>query len=256
MNRRISAWLVAAALAAVMVPTSASAQFEGLLNNILPGVTNSDSGSPASSGDAAAQVTAISGAPGADVETGDSVYPGQTINLGSSGRLTLAYAGGCSIETIRGGVVTIGAGVSRVAGGQVSTSNTSCSRSQVALNAGSSEAGAGVNRVAVNARSAEAGAGVNRLGETPFSAKLWDETTVSSARPQFSGAGGSVRIVMLDAPSPQTVWEGQGGSGFRYPGDAPKLQTGVPYRIEAAGLSAVFSVDPGAKGAGSMVVLR
>ena len=246
---------MAAALAvAVMVPTSASAQIGGLLDDILSGGANTSSPA-APSGDAAAQVTAISGAPGVDVETGDSVYPGQTINLGSSGRLTLAYAGGCSIETIRGGVVTIGAGGSRVAGGQVSTSNTSCSRSQVALNAGS-EAGAGVNRVQVDARSAEAGAGVNRLGETPFSAKLWNETTVSSGRPQFSGAGGSVRIVMLDAPSPQTVWEGQGGSGFRYPGDAPKLQTGVPYRIEAAGLSAVFSVDPGAKGAGSMVVLR
>ena len=246
---------MAAALAvAVMAPTSASAQIGGLLDDILSG--GAASSSPASSGDASAQVTAISGAPGADVEIGDSLYPGQTINLGSSGRLTLAYAGGCSIETIRGGLVTIGAGGSRVAGGQLSTNSAACNRSQVALNAGTSEAGAGVHRVQVDARSAEAGAGVNRLGETPFSPALWNETTVSSARPQFSGADGSIRIVMLDAPSPQTVWEGQGGSGFRYPGNAPKLQTGVPYRIEAAGLSAVFSVDPGAKSAGSTVVLR
>jgi hypothetical protein len=263
MNRRISAWLVAAALAVVMVPTSASAQLDGLLNNLLPAITNSGSGnssssSSAPSGDAMAQVTSISGAAGADVETGDSVYAGQTIDLGSSGRLTLAYAGGCSIETIRGGTVTVGTGASRVSGGLVSTSRSaSCGRSQIALNASSSEAGSGINRmVPVDAHSSEAGAGINRLGETPFDAKLWAETTVSSGRPQFSGADGSIRIVMLDAPSPQTVWEGQGGAGFRYPGDAPKLQTGVPYRIEAGGHSAVFSVDPGAKGAGSMVVLR
>jgi hypothetical protein len=263
MNRRISAWLVAAALAVVLVPTSASAQFDSLFNTLLQGGANSgsgnsSSGSPAPSGDATAQVTSISGATDAGVETGDSVYSGQTIDLGSSGRLVLAYAGGCSIETIRGGVVTVGAGASRVSGGLVSTSRSaSCGRSQVALNANSSEAGAGVDRVvAVNARSAEAGAGINRLGETPFDPRLWAETTVSSGRPQFSGADGSIRIVMLDAPSPQTVWEGQGGAGFRYPGDAPKLQTGVPYRIEAGGHSAVFSVDPGVKGAGSMVVLR
>lgn len=245
-----------------MVPTSASAQLDGLLNNLLPAITNSGSGnssssSSAPSGDATAQVTAINGGSG-DVEVGDSVYSGQTIDLGSSGRLTLAYAGGCSIETIRGGVVTVGTGASRVSGGLVSTSRSaSCGRSQIALNASSSEAGSGINRmVPVDAHSSEAGAGINRLGETPFDAKLWAETTVSSGRPQFSGADGSIRIVMLDAPSPQTVWEGQGGAGFRYPGDAPKLQTGVPYRIEAGGHSAVFSVDPGAKGAGSMVVLR
>ncbi|OWJ64197.1 hypothetical protein [Inquilinus limosus] len=192
-------------------------------------------------------MTAISGAPDAGVEVTDSVYPGQTIDLGRSGRLVLAYGDGCTVETIRGGIVTVGSGSSRVAGGQVQTSGAACGRTQVAVNARSAEAGAGVDRL-VGAE--------GRRPDSPFSQSVWAETTVSSARPQFSGADGAVRIVMLDAPTPQTVWEGAGGSGFRYPGNAPKLQTGVPYRVEAGGRSAVFSIDPGAKGAGGTVVLR
>lgn len=237
MNRLISAFSALLVLAALLVPATASAQ--GLFDDIL-NLSGDDSSSPASGSAPAAQVTAISGAPDAGVEVTDSVYPGQSIDLGSSGRLVLAYGGGCTIETIRGGIVTVGAGASRVTGGQVQTSAGNCARTQVAA----------------TPRTAEAGAGVNRLGNSPFDPRLWAETTVSSARPQFSGAEGSVRIVMLDAPTEQTVWEGQGGGSFRYPGNAPKLQTGVPYKIVAGGRSAVFSVDPGAKGAGGSVVLR
>ncbi|MFE0756864.1 hypothetical protein ACFW16_23075 [Inquilinus sp. NPDC058860] len=239
MNKLVSACAAVLFSAALLVPSAASAQFEGLLDNLLSSPTQSDTAAPAGR-EPSAQVTAISGVPDADVEVTDSVYPGQTIDLGRSGRLVLAYGGGCTVETIRGGVVTVGVASSRVAGGQVQTGSGDCARTQVA----------------VNARSAEAGAGVNRLGESPFDPRLWAETTVSSARPQFSGANGAVSIVMLDAPSPQSVWEGQGGSGFRYPGTAPKLQTGVPYKIVAGSRSAVFSIDPGAKGAGGTVVLR
>jgi hypothetical protein len=239
MNKLVSACSAVLFSAALLIPSAASAQFEGLLNDILSSPTEPSTSAPTGQ-EPSAQVTAISGAPGAEVEVTDSVYPGQTIDLGRGGRLVLAYGGGCTVETIRGGVVTVGVASSRVAGGQVQTSSGDCARTQVA----------------VNARSAEAGAGVNRLGESPFDPRLWAETTVTSARPQFSGADGSVSIVMLDAPAPQTVWEGQGGGGFRYPGNAPKLQTGVPYKIVAGGRSAVFSVDPGAKGAGGTVVLR
>ncbi|MGO4126732.1 hypothetical protein AB4Z01_20180 [Inquilinus sp. YAF38] len=238
MNKLVSACAAMFFSAALLVPSAASAQFEGLLNNILSAPAEPDTSAPTGQ-EPSAQVTAISGAPGAGVEVTDSVYPGQAIDLGRSGRLVLAYGGGCTVETIHGGVVTVGTASSRVAGGQVQTSNGDCGRTQVA----------------VNARSAEAGAGVNRAVESPFDPRLWAETTVSSARPQFSGAEGSVSIVMLDAPTPQTVWEGQGGGGFRYPGNAPKLQTGVPYKIVAGGRSAVFSIDPGAK-AGGTVVLR
>jgi hypothetical protein len=250
MKKLISTWLAAMILAVVLVPTTASAQFEGLLRDILPAVTGPGSGSSdtvAPGGEPAARVTAISGAPDAGVEVTDSVYPGQTIDLGRSGRLVLAYGDGCTVETIRGGIVTVGAGSSRVTGGQVQAGSAACGRTQVAVNARSAEAGAGVDRLLGTK---------GRSDDGPFSQSLWAETTVSSARPQFSGADGVVRIVMLDAPTPQTVWEGAGGSGFRYPGGAPKLQTGVPYRIEAGGRSAVFSIDPGAKGAGGTVVLR
>jgi len=237
MSKLVSACAAMLFSAALLVPSAASAQLD-VLQDIFSSATGAGTSAPAGQ-EPSAQVTAISGAPGADVEVTDSVYPGQTIDLGRSGHLTLAYGNGCTVETIRGGVVTVGTAASRVAGGQVQTSSGSCGRTQVA----------------VNARSAEAGAGVNRAVESPFDPRLWAETTVTSARPQFSGAEGSVSIVMLDAPAPQTVWEGQGGSGFRYPGNAPKLQTGVPYRIVAGGRSAVFSVDPGAKGS-TTVVLR
>lgn len=237
MNKLVSACAAMLFAAALLVPSAASAQLD-VLQDIFSSATGAGTSAPAGQ-EPSAQVTAISGAPGAEVEVTDSVYPGQTIDLGRGGRLVLAYGGGCTVETIRGGVVTVGVASSRVAGGQVQTSSGDCARTQVA----------------VNARSAEAGAGVNRF-DTPFDPRLWAETTVTSARPQFSGAEGSVRIVMLDAPAPQTVWEGQGGGGFRYPGNAPKLQTGVPYKIVAGSRSAVFSVDPGARGAGGTVVLR
>ncbi|MGK9235619.1 hypothetical protein KXS07_04040 [Inquilinus limosus] len=248
MNKLVAA-CAAALFSILLFPSTASAQLEGLLQDILTTAAGTGSGSapgPATGSEPSARVTAISGAPEAGVEVTDGVYPGQTIDLGRGGRLTLAYGDGCTVETIRGGVVTVGTASSRVAGGQVQTSAAACGRTQVAVNARSAEAGAGVDRLV----------GAEGRRESPFDAQLWAETTVSSARPQFSGADGAVRIVMLDAPAPQTVWEGQGGSGFRYPGDAPKLQTGVPYRIEAGGRSAVFSVDPGAKGAGGTVVLR
>ncbi|HEY9346301.1 MAG TPA: hypothetical protein VIQ53_13380 [Inquilinus sp.] len=235
MNKLVSACAAVLFSAALLLPSAASAQLD-VLQDIFSSATGSGTSAPAGQ-EPSAQVTAISGAPDSSVEVTDSVYPGQTIDLGRGGRLVLAYGGGCTVETIRGGVVTVGVASSRVAGGQVQTSSGSCGRTQVA----------------VNARSAEAGAGVNRL-DTPFDPRLWAETTVTSARPQFSGAEGSVSIVMLDAPAPQTVWEGQGGSGFRYPGNAPKLQTGVPYKIVAGSRSAVFSVDPGAKGSGTVVL--
>ncbi|TSD83339.1 hypothetical protein FFK22_038305 [Mycobacterium sp. KBS0706] len=238
MSKLVSACAAMLCAAALLVPSAASAQLD-VLQDIFSSSTGAGTSAPTGQ-EPSAQVTAISGAPGADVEVTDSVYPGQTIDLGRSGRLTLAYGDGCTVETIHGGVVTVGTASSRVAGGQVQTSSGSCGRTQVAA----------------TARSSEAGAVSNRLGNSPFDPRLWAETTVTSARPQFSGAEGSVSIVMLDAPAPQTVWEGQGGGGFRYPGNAPKLQTGVPYKIVAGGRSAVFSVDPGAKGAGGTVVLR
>lgn len=230
---------IAAAILAAMTlwPASASAQLEDLFQQIIPG-TVSSSPSPAGDG-AAVLVTAVSGAPDAGVELSDTVYPGQAIDLGRGGRLTLAYGDGCRTESFVGGIVSVGAGTSQVAGGRKTVGAADCGRAQVV----------------VDAHSAEAGAGVNRL-ETPFDPRLWAEATVASARPQFSGAGGTIRILMLDAASPQLVWEGQAGAGGRYPGSAPKLQPGLPYRVEADGRSAVFSIDPGAKGAGAVVALR
>ena len=245
MSKLVSACAAMLFSAALLVPSAASAQLD-VLQDIFSSATGAGTSAPAGQ-EPSAQVTAISGAPGADVEVTDSVYPGQTIDLGRSGRLTLAYGEGCTVETIRGGVVTVGVGSSRVSGGQVQTSTAGCARTQVAATARSAEAGAGVDRLV--------GTEGRRAGGGPFDSQLWAETTVSSARPQFAGASGAIRIVMLDAPTPQTVWEGQGSGDFRYPGDAPKLQTGLPYRIEAGGRSAVFSVDPGAK-AGGTVVLR
>lgn len=217
--------------AAAVLPTGAFAQFKPLVEQAAPG-----GGQPAPDDTASAMVTAISDAPEALVMLSDTVLPGDTINLGSSGRLTLAYGNGCWTESFIGGVVTVGVGTSQVVGGQKIPSVVDCKRAQVAASADSAEAGAGVNR---------------------FDPRLWPGmVVVTSPWPEFRDSDGSIRVLRLDGASPQPVWEGQGGPGFRYPGAAPRLRPGVPYRVEAGGRSALFSIDPGAVGAGFTIDLR
>ena len=69
----------------------------------------------------------------------------------------------------------------------------------------------------------------------------------------IDGLGEKVRYysVLADDPQPKLVWEGAVKSiPAAYPSNAPKLQEGLPYKVELMGAdgtiyTATFSIDPG-----------
>jgi hypothetical protein len=182
-------------------------------------------------GKPAAMVEDIKNAPAAGVEFTDYVFPGQTIQLGQRGELKLSYLASCRSETIRGGTVTVGEQQSTVSGGRVEGTQRPCD----------------TKRFAANVQTAEAGAGVKRL--TPFESKAWSEVALKSAQPIFRwDAKGNATIRVLNE-NKQAVWTGSTAKSFiEYPAGAPRLEPGMPYVVEVAGMGAPFyarfSVDP------------
>jgi hypothetical protein len=174
----------------------------------------------------------LKSAPQAGVELMDFVTPGQRIALGKEGQLVLSYFASCKLETIKGGTVTIGQSESRVDGGTVRTQNRPCDP----------------KKFAVNTRVAEAGAAMTRLGKAGAAV---DETTLASSRPVFKWEekGGSLRL-LVDG---KEVWSATAQkSWIEYPGNAPKLEPGIAYRIEVTTVSgktaaAHFTIDPALK---------
>ena len=65
----------------------------------------------------------------------DYVSAGKRIDLGSAGKLTLAYLASCVEETITGGSVTVGAEQSVVAGGAVQRRTVACAGKSMQLTA-------------------------------------------------------------------------------------------------------------------------
>lgn len=63
----------------------------------------------------------------------DYVSPGQVVDLGSNGRLTLGYLASCVHEQISGGRVTVGATESQVSNGKVERRKTPCDGTRLAL---------------------------------------------------------------------------------------------------------------------------
>ena len=190
---------------------------------------------PASRGDEpTALVEAVSGASG--VELMDYVYPGQVIDLGAKGSITLAHFESCVTETIRGGLVTVGEGSSDVSGGKLSAKETPCQGAKPIITAEASEAGAAAKRF-----------GKGGSAEREFILK--------SGQPVFkweSPSGQATELaVYLDGRQPKLVWsQGTKARHLTYPASAPKLEAGEPYRVEATladgrKFGAMFSIDPG-----------
>lgn len=179
----------------------------------------------------AAMVEDIKNAPSAGVEFTDYVFPGQTIQLGQRGELKLSYLASCRSETIRGGTVTVGEQQSTVSGGRVEGTQRPCD----------------TKKFAANVQTAEAGAGVKRL--TPFESKAWSEVALKSSRPIFRWDGKGNATVRVLNESKQAIWSGSTAKSFiEYPSSAPRLEPGMPYVVEVAGIGAPFyarfSVDP------------
>jgi hypothetical protein len=106
-----------------------------------------------------ALVESIEGAPGAGVGFLDYVYPEQTVDLGTNGVLVLFYMGACSVETVRGGRLTVGKDAGEVEDGTIDVKKVPCRGANIVVSEESSEAGATVDRV------------------TPFSKQDWSEWT-------------------------------------------------------------------------------
>ena len=183
-----------------------------------------------------AMVEAVQGAPKAGVAFLDSLPSGQTIDLGSSGVLKLTYLDTCRTETIHGGMVTIGQGISTVAGGTVEAQQLQCS----------------VTEPVVTSQIAVAGAAVKRV--TPFDGADWREVTVKSKLPTFrwtghSAGSSSVSVYDLEQKPAAVIWSAESSASWiAYPRRAPALVEGEPYRIEVkspdgSDLRSVFTVD-------------
>jgi hypothetical protein len=71
----------------------------------------------------------------AGVQMLDFVSPGQVIDLGVEGKLTLGYLSSCVQEQISGGKVTVGQSQSQVVGGEVSRNKTQCDGGGLSLSA-------------------------------------------------------------------------------------------------------------------------
>jgi hypothetical protein len=190
-----------------------------------------------------ALVEAIENAPKASVGFLDYVYPGQVIDLGTAGVLGLSYFDSCILETTRGGVVTVQAGASQVAGGSVSTRDVPCQGEKI---------------YQITATS-KAGATVTRLGESGKTGPA--EWTVSSTRPSFvwpvadKSVSSELTIIDTDQSPAKVVWQGSANGGkLTYPESAPELEVGLPYKVTARGAggeaTAVFTVvsDVSARG--------
>lgn len=243
---------LAAVLAAVLLPAPATAQQSpfDLMQRLLqqpqaaqpeqgyapaaPGPSRLQQNATAPRGDEpTALVEAVSGVPG--VELMDYVYPGQVIELGRGGSITLAHFASCITETIRGGKVAVGDGQSQAIGGELSSKETPCQ---------------GAKPIIV-AEASEAGAAAKRLGQDAPAAR---EFVLKSGQPVFkwraaSGQAADV-VVYLDGQS-QPIWRQKTTARHLfYPAGAPALEAGEVYRVEAAladgrVLTALFSIDPG-----------
>lgn len=182
-----------------------------------------------------ALVEDVSGAAG--VELMDYVYPGQVIDLGAKGSITLAHFESCVTETIRGGRVTVGDGHSEVSGGKLTAKETPCQGAKPIITADASEAGAAAKRLGQGGAPASREFAL-RIGQPVFK---WD------APP---GQATAV-AVYLEGRQPKLVWkQSTKVRHLAYPPSAPKLDEGEAYRVEATladgrVLSAQFFIDPG-----------
>ncbi len=216
-------------------PTPDSSRPQPAVNRVQGGAA------PAAAGlgtDAVAVVEAVEGAPQAGLQFMDYVFAGQTVTLGPRGRLTLSHLSGCLVEDIVGGTVTIHAAGSGVSGGRLQAqTEPGCRPPTPVIQASATEAGTAVNRV------------------TPFTGRSWEERVIKRAQPVFKweaiGRPVTIRILHMDKAPVEVVWQVVSNSAYaEYPAGAPRLATGMPYRVEVWDgqqlvRAASFSVDPG-----------
>lgn len=180
-------------------------------------------------------VNSIRGIALPDLQPFDLVYPGQRIELGSSGETNLTFLSPCRNEIITGGTVTLlPTGLESDAQAKLRTEAASCRPFE--------ELPDTAHRGAV------------APDDGPFQQQNWHEDVVNG-RPVFKwdtmppGAVASVSVWELDHPEPRAVWETTSPYPYTiYPADAYVLKPGQPYRVAISvpgtqTLQRTFSID-------------
>jgi hypothetical protein len=188
--------------------------------------------------DSVALVEDVSGT-SAGVEFMDYVAAGRVIRLGAGDRLVLDYLRSCWRETITGGIVTVGAEQSVVAGGTVSRDKVECDGGKLRLSADqAAKSGVVVFRAPPKPGAAHAAPGERKIyGLSPIV--------------ELGGAGRLV-VERLDKPEAALTLEVAPGQLLRgrfydFARHGQTLAAGGTYRASIAGRSLVFQVDAKAK---------
>jgi hypothetical protein len=176
----------------------------------------------------------------AGVQFMDYVEPGQVIRLGGHDRIVLGYLKSCWRETITGGIVTVGAEQSEVAGGEVVRAKIACEGGKMMLSAElAGKSGAMVFRQVPTRQSAAA------IPHPQFT--LYGLSPVFEMRP-----GGRLVVERLDQPGERrefAVTDQQlvRGAFLDFAKAGVALAAGGIYRAKSAGQEIVFKIDPDAK---------
>ena len=195
----------------------------------------------------------------------DYLPAGRVVRLESGQELTLGYIRSCWREVIRGGVVTVGAEQSVVAGGQVRRQKVECDGGRMRLTAEQ----AGQSGVMVFRRPPLPPAGAG-----PAEAALKPRLTLHGRSPLVEMQGGGRLVIeRLDRPGERQEIDvapapGQSGPGQTPPGQAQRaahydfaragraLEAGGLYRASAPLGEIVFRVDPAAPAGATPIIGR
>ncbi len=167
-------------------------------------------------------------AQGAKVQMLDFVSPGDVVDLGADGSLSLGYLNSCVQEQITGGTVTVGEHESQVTGGKVERSTTQCDGGGLALAAN---------------QAVHSGAVAMRDIGTETKLKL----TVHDLSPLFLlPKAGKVVIKRVDQTGERHRFriksEGDERATLDLHKEQVKLAAGGEYMITAGGIALVFQV--------------
>jgi hypothetical protein len=161
----------------------------------------------------------------AQVQFMDYVTAGTVIRLGAGDSLILGYVRSCWRETIKGGVVTVGAEQSVVAGGEVKRQKVECDGGRMRL---------------TPAQAGQSGVMVFRRPPTP-------ELTLYGLSPVIDLAGGGRLVIeRIDKPGERQEIDIKAAI-YDFTKEGRKLTAGGTYRAKTTSAELIFKVDAKAR---------
>jgi hypothetical protein len=179
----------------------------------------------------------VSGAQ-ASVQFMDYVTTGTVIKLGAADNLVLGYMRSCWRETIKGGVVTVGADQSAVAGGEVKRTKVECDGGRMRLSP---------------AQAGQSGVMVFRGAPRPGAAAPTPQVTLYGRSPVIDlKGGGRVVIERIDTPGERQELDMKAAPGaanaiYDFAKNGRMLAAGGTYRAKTVSGDVIFKIDPKAR---------